>query len=214
MNTPLQQAASVILEAISTTDFTCRLGEQLDALEKALADEQAQAVEPVGVFDIAVTEKMAVIDYDCTKHSLKSGDKLYTHPAPPATGERAELIVELHKTAKAFNENYTVSATAKLCIKAADMLEADTAHMALSDLAGNAETMSIAYGMILKLRAENKALKAQQVAVPVERETLSPSDLFDVYCKDTSAGDWHRAEQNYVAGFRASEQHHGIGAKP
>lgn len=40
--TPLQQAAAALMDAMVQTDFTCRLGEQLDALEKALADEQAQ----------------------------------------------------------------------------------------------------------------------------------------------------------------------------
>jgi hypothetical protein len=44
--TPLQQAATALLDAMVKTDFTCRLGNQLDALEKALEAEQAQAVEP------------------------------------------------------------------------------------------------------------------------------------------------------------------------
>ena len=83
--TPLQKAAQEMLDAINPQGW-----HKAEMLRKALADEQTQAVELVGVFDIAVTEKMAVIDYDCTKHSLKSGDKLYTHPALPATGEQID----------------------------------------------------------------------------------------------------------------------------
>ena len=40
--TPLQIAATALMDAMVQTDFTCRLGEQLDALEKALEAEQAQ----------------------------------------------------------------------------------------------------------------------------------------------------------------------------
>ena len=55
---------------------------------------------------------------------------------------------------------------------------------------------------------------AQQVAAPAKSEPLSPSELHLVYCNDSSAGDWHRAKENYVAGFTAAERHHGIKAKP
>jgi hypothetical protein len=83
------------------------------ASRKALEAEQAQAVEPVAVFDTAMTEKMAVIDYDCTKHNLKSGDKLYTHPSPPPAGERADLIAgikhELSKCDKQAQQGYRIS---------------------------------------------------------------------------------------------------------
>lgn len=44
--TPLQKAAQALMDAMAQTDFTCRLGEQLDACEKALDAEIAQAVEP------------------------------------------------------------------------------------------------------------------------------------------------------------------------
>lgn len=31
---------------------------------------------------------------------------------------------------------------------------------------------------------------------------LTAKQLFDIYCKDTAAGDWHSYESNYYAGFR------------
>jgi hypothetical protein len=86
--------------------------------------EQAQAVKPVAVFDIAVTEKMAVIYYDCLKHGLKSGDKLYTHQAPPPAGERAELIAGLRGSAEVLRAE-DCGAIADEIVQAADMLEAD-----------------------------------------------------------------------------------------
>ena len=104
----------------------------------------------------------------------KDGALLYTAPPPaeptvkqPLSTERSELIGRLKKGMKLTNA-YGLAGTALALQSAAAMLEADAAHIALSNLAGNAETMSIANGMLHKLRAENSRLKAQQVAVPAE----------------------------------------------
>jgi len=32
-----------------------------------------------------------------------------------------------------------------------------------------------------------------------------PNPLFDQYCKDTAAGDWHRPFENYCAGYQAAK---------
>lgn len=45
--TPLQKAAQELIDAIFQTDYTFRLSEQRDALERELEAEQAQAVELV-----------------------------------------------------------------------------------------------------------------------------------------------------------------------
>lgn len=137
--------------------------------------EQAQAVEPVARVKKLVN--CAIIDSTgCAEcwEDLPDGTPLFTHPAPPPAGDRASLIRRADASVTALNsrimEPFYCSLdqnAARVLSDCVDMLESDAAHMALSDLAGNAETMSIAHGMLLKLRDENKALKAQQVAVPV-----------------------------------------------
>lgn len=84
MTTPLQQAAAALMDAMDQTDFTCRLGEQLDALEKALEAEQAHAVEPAAW---GMMKNGLMLDIICPdEHESFEGDytiPLYTHPAPP-----------------------------------------------------------------------------------------------------------------------------------
>jgi hypothetical protein len=77
--TPLQTAATALIDAMSKTDFTCRLGEQLDALEKAL--EAEQAVEPVLFID-ASTLAMNAAHVGAWKpgHELEGNLPLYLHP--------------------------------------------------------------------------------------------------------------------------------------
>jgi hypothetical protein len=41
--------------------------------------------EPVATFDVAVNDKTAAIHYDCRKHKIVSGTKLYT--SPPAQSQ-------------------------------------------------------------------------------------------------------------------------------
>ena len=84
--TPLQQTATALLEQWGSP----RMNGCLIDLRTALADEQAQAVEPVGYF---CSNPAGDFRYQV---SLTSGypdsAPLYTHPAPlPATGERAKV---------------------------------------------------------------------------------------------------------------------------
>lgn len=51
--------------------------------------------------------------------------------------------------------------------------------------------------------AADWATKATHSAVPV---TL-PANIFNIYCQDTDAGDFHPAQDNYYAGFRAGMTH-------
>lgn len=54
-----------------------------DILRQAI--EQAEQVEPVAIFDVAVNEKIAAVRYNCATGGLRSGDKLYTNsPTAPA----------------------------------------------------------------------------------------------------------------------------------
>ena len=51
--------------------------------------------EPVGTFDVAINERTAAINYDCRKHKLVSGTKLYT--TPPAQQRKPLAKVEIEK---------------------------------------------------------------------------------------------------------------------
>ena len=117
MTTPLQQAATELMDAMVKTDFTCRLGEQLDALEKALETEQAQAVEPIGY--VRHADKTFWPHPECAVYASVSPSlaPVYAHPAPPLAGERAELIADLR-----LNHEYCPK---EVILEAADMLEAD-----------------------------------------------------------------------------------------
>lgn len=37
-----------------------------------------------------------------------------------------------------------------------------------------------------------------------DRPLPTTAELFEIYCNDKLAGDWHRAQQNYEAGFIAA----------
>ena len=78
--TPLQKAATALMDAMVQTDFTCRLGEELDALEKALTDEQAQAVEPVAWMH--PSRDPHLVSHSAYTYGSASVP-LFTHPAPP-----------------------------------------------------------------------------------------------------------------------------------
>jgi hypothetical protein len=43
----------------------------------------------------------------------------------------------------------------------------------------------------------------------IERFKLNPTreELFQIYCDDTNAGDWHRPQENYIAGYRQAMKH-------
>lgn len=55
---------------------------------------------------------------------------------------------------------------------------------------------------IEELRTEAGALKAK--LTKFDKPLPSSKELFEIYCKDELAGDWHRAQQNYEAGFLAA----------
>lgn len=76
-------AMKKLLAAISATDFTCRLGDEVDAVEKAIATAEAQSAEPVGTVR-AKSDSYGGTFVHWTQMPV-AGMKLYTHPKPPAT---------------------------------------------------------------------------------------------------------------------------------
>lgn len=196
MTTALQQAAQAVIDRWDSPSWKDQphTSVYIAELRKAIADEQAQAVEPASTslrpprtaheFRFG----MEVLNWNRAQQDppIDVGRELWVadevlklrafneYPAPPPAGDRASLIRRADASVTALNsrimEPFYCSLdqnAARVLSDCVDMLESDAAHMAISNLAGNAETMSIANGMILKLRAENKALKAQQVAAPL-----------------------------------------------
>ena len=78
-----------------------------DAYAAGMSDPAQPEQRPVAIFDVAVNERTAAIHYDM-KHGLKSGDKLYTHPAQPASEPKAEPTQLDAPTAYKLAKQYTV----------------------------------------------------------------------------------------------------------
>ena len=173
----------------------------LDTLEA----EQSQAVEPVAyLIDWPDEPELGHYFSESATESGRS-TPLFTHPAPPATGERAELIAGFRELAKIWT-----GAEAAVFQKAADMLEADAREIKRLEQCriDEAETTNKAAQASRDLLT--KALnKAQQVAVPVPMsdsqisaawESIHPSKEYPVT----------RLGRQFA---RAIEKHHGIEAK-
>jgi hypothetical protein len=67
-----------------------------------------------------------------------------------------------------------------------------------------ADTMLAAALEIERCAARLEASQAQQSAKePVKQESwLTRDEIFKIYCEDKNAGDWHRPQENYEAGYR------------
>ena len=159
---------------------------------KNLEAEQAQAVEPAmykyeHIYGY-LSDQYSETQWNATWVENWLETKLYAHPAPPATGERAELIARLRSTAYQDDE---VRAHAR---EAADMLEADA----------QANKDAFAAGMSCR------PASAQQVAVPA---LMTDTEVFRA--AKTVQSVFERLPNRDVIEFaRAIEAHHGIGAKP
>ena len=91
MNTPLQQAAQELLAkyAINSTEIPVYM---FGELRKALADEQAQAVEPTGLRDAVAAVCEGWTLPDGARKMLESA--LWTNPAPPPAMHLSEILAE------------------------------------------------------------------------------------------------------------------------
>jgi|GEM_PF-2919773 len=215
-----------------------------DELSRAIEREEAQTGEPVaivtchGVMGVDFTEQC---NYGC---DLAVGTALFTRPAPPTSGERADLISRLRAMAKD-----------SIGDAAADMLAADAYEIDIFEA-----QLKLDYKEIKRLM-----IYAQQVAVPqglkqgVDYEAMyergfqacdCPVCGFDgaiVFSPQPSAGGLNplwiathpdklmpqaerasmtpdeifrmygalpKSDDVVIAIVRATEKHHGIGEKP
>lgn len=125
---------------------------------KNLEAEQAQAAEPHGWMICGLREVMSEhhAKAEQAQHQAIGGTAvaypIYTHPARPATGERAELIRELRSR--------IVGDPFPLMDRAADMLEADA-----QEIEGWKADQKENLGNQVELQGRINDLQAQQVAV-------------------------------------------------
>ena len=208
------RSAPAVLNTSDKAVWVTGWNEAVDALEAELA----QAVEPVAwLVYVAEVQNQYVVDDiddpqlvdDCTNHNAEV-TPLYTHPAPPATGERAELIEQLR----------ALSVTMGDVQKSADMLEADAyqlknAHATIAGLMIDAEAQQVAVPFI---KHPNPAHHTSDFATEHLRDVVE-------YAKGINAALelWIASAQSGVTTTpcpvvytktRAIEKHHGIGAKP
>lgn len=120
------------------------------------------------------------------------------------TNERAELIANMHLTAKQIVDAGRAG-WGNACKDAADMLEADSEEIErVTEMAHSEKRFADMH------YAEKMAIKAQQVAVPalmtdieVLRAARTVQSVFE-----------HVPHRDVIEFVRAIEAHHGIGAKP
>ena len=195
--TPLQQAAQQALEAITIASLrcvseaeTCKVLAANVALRKALAAEQAQAVEPAAWISITQHGSTTTIDNtfnDCVSNWPVGEYKLYTHPAPPPAGE--------HVPETAFGNTERSALIARLRLGAS----ISRARRINEDFAAIAEDYPT-YG-----EADGKA---QQVAAPVTKTRVG-----NYLCRHES-GDNTMFRNGFKDGVKFAEAHHGITEKP
>lgn len=183
--TPLQTAAQQALEALESGKLLCEVT-AASMLRVALEAEQAQAVEPVATVQCINGVTIGYLDV-----MQPVGTKLYTHPAPPPAGERAELIAGIKHELAEFAHNKTLET---LLLDAANMLESDAQEIAATERQVE----------ILSDELSNCG-KAQQVAVPMTEAQIFACDPVPHVMFDQQRIDF----------ARAIEAFHGItGAKP
>ena len=161
MNTSLKTAVQAVIAEWEEHGFAT--DGQMKYLCKALADEQAQAVEPVAyLIDWPDEPELGHYFSESATESGRS-TPLYTHPAPPPAGARdhiagvSNMIGERAEFIKKLRDHGPIE-KAGLYLDAADMLEAD----AEAYKQGRYDEQ-MAQG---PSQAEWDAMEAQQVAVP------------------------------------------------
>jgi hypothetical protein len=218
MNTPLQQAAQGLLTEFDKMIYTAAIAPVVDALRKALADEQAQAVEPV------TGERAALINesWYWVRNENMGGDYGPWTPAQCRLPANAFYSVRFSGT--------PVNSVIVGPVLVAPTFKAQQVAVPLSDF-----EMPPAFGEIQYQRpsgqwgrvegytrnqmreavaaaiAKTEVKQAQQVAVPVP---LSDEQIVDwMWGRDLNRLDEDQREQVFLL-IRDVEAHHKIGEKP
>jgi hypothetical protein len=234
MTTPLQKAATALMDAMGKTDFTCRLGEQLDALEKALEAEQAQAVEPV------LYQRRMKADWndlwthwdDCSHATFKDvltvqrlhgwthqARALYTHPAPANAVEPIGYIRHADKTFWPHPE-CAVYASVSPSLAPVYAHPAPPVEQAQSQPVATVQCVrGVTIGYLDVMQPVGTKLythPAQQVAAPDEkREPLSGYEITKWLASENGLEDCDMCiHGDFEKVVRAVEARHDIGAKP
>jgi hypothetical protein len=157
----------------------------------------AQAVEPVAwmVYVAEANNQYAVCDLDdrqlvddCTNHNAEV-TPLFTHPAPPPAGERAELIADLR-----LNHEYCPK---EVILEAADMLESDVSFINEGNKAQQVAALE-------KREPLNRVDILNIHALRCWPRTMFADKSYGIALDTVTVVDF----------VRAIEAHHGIGAKP
>lgn len=182
LQTAAQQAFDFLGRVRIWEEGTPDLHDVKKDLRVALADEQAQAVEPVAIYDISVNEKIGAVHL---LKQLKSGDKLYTHPTPPPAGERAKVgysrfeswYSELHQSGKGSKQIVREAYEAGM-----NEAQQVAVPQAMEDLTG----MTMCCGDFAKChrpctpRGQWMSTKAYQVTVPAGMAIVPTEALLDI----------------------------------
>lgn len=201
----LKKTAQEVIEMISTEDLS-KWSSRHDkvvfgALRAAINAEQAQAVEPVGVVTFLPGGVRPILSR-LPGARLNAGDKLFTHPAPPATTVSETLAAQGIKLRGFFEEKPrgpvpAVEPRAKVGNSRFESWYSDL-HQAGK---GSKQIAREAYEAGLN--------EAQQVAVP--QVQMTDDDLEKMWL----ASKFDVAFLDFEDVARAIEAHHGIkGAKP
>lgn len=164
-----------------------------DYIDAAIAREEAQTVEPVGIVQkSAIFDGNTIIQYEGVDHLLTIGTELFTRPAAPTSGERAVLITELRKYADEWESVEEAGIQAQVYFaKAADMLAADAQEL---------EHTRKMYEQAVKGRSDfRQALRetraAHQVAVPQGFDPVYVSRLIEALYENSDPVSIDAAEE-------------------
>ena len=244
MTTPLQQAAQAVIKQCEADALWATypwVGAKLIELRKALADEQAQVVEPFeiefpdyhgqamryGLEDRNITDRYEAMRYGWDQALERVEDclpeKPYTHPAPPAQAVEPVATVQcingvtigyLDAMQPVGTKLYTHPAPPPAMGERAELI-AGIKHE-LAEFAHNKtlETLLLDAADMLESDVSfiNEGNKAQQVAVPAP---MSGYEISKWWASENGLEDCDMCiHGDFEKVVRAVEAHHKIGAKP